>query len=262
MVVSVADIGFHQRLGHMLDQLDAEHFWTTLAAFLRESVTFDSWVVMIFHPRQPPYVIYEGDSDLVEDTLFNDYVQSLYMLDPFYIFSCGNFTPGLYRLAEVAPEYFRETDYYRLYFAHNVVADEVQFLLPLPAHGVLSLSLGSRRPFGAGELGTLCLYTPWILPMLRAAVQRQSTGWNRPPNTAENLENRLRQSGTPHLTDREVQTALLLLAGHSTKTIATRMKISPETVKVHRRNLYEKLGVSTQAGIFARFMGSVENPPG
>jgi DNA-binding CsgD family transcriptional regulator len=40
------------------------------------------------------------------------------------------------------------------------------------------------------------------------------------------------------LTDREEQTALLVLAGHSTKGIAYELGISPETVKVHRRNFF------------------------
>ncbi|WP_244191878.1 response regulator transcription factor [Komagataeibacter swingsii] len=44
-------------------------------------------------------------------------------------------------------------------------------------------------------------------------------------------------------------------AGHSTKSIARSMRISPHTIKVHRRNIYEKLGVSTQAEVFALLSG-------
>jgi DNA-binding CsgD family transcriptional regulator len=263
--ISIADLGFHQRLGHLLGALNGERFWPSLATFLRQSVPFDSWVVMVFRTNLPPLVLYEGDSDLVEDTLFADYVRSLYLLDPFYSFSqqMENNTAishGLYRLDEVAPAHFRETDYYRRYFIHNVVADEVQYLLNLPGLGRLSLSLGRRSRFTEDEIGALILYTPWIIPLMHHGAQADGNGVlalaasTVPENRQALLEERLRESGSPHLTNREVDVALLLLAGHSTKGIANQIGISPETVKAHRRNLYDKLGVSTHAGLFALFM--------
>ncbi|MNY57893.1 Transcriptional regulatory protein UhpA [compost metagenome] len=52
------------------------------------------------------------------------------------------------------------------------------------------------------------------------------------------------------LTERERETAQLILQGFSSKAIAQCMGISPETVKVHRRNLYHKLNVSGHAELF------------
>ena len=74
------------------------------------------------------------------------------------------------------------------------------------------------------------------------------------PTVGISLQAKLQKRATSALTERETQVAVLLLAGHSTKSIAARLSISPETVKVHRRNLYEKLAVSSQAEIFALFM--------
>ena len=256
MMIPVAELAFHQRLGHVLSRAKEDGFWPALAAFLRDSVAFDSWVAMIFREGLSPQVLYEGDGDLLGDALFDEYVRALYILDPFYLFSVGRFTPGLYRLDEVAPEHFRETEYYHRYFAHNVVADEVQFLTPLPGQGVLSLSLGCKKRFTEAEIGALCLYASWILPLLHIPARRVEENETAETVPAIGLEEQLRRRGEPALTDREIQTAMLLLAGHSTKAIAAHMGISPETVKVHRRNLYDKLGVSTQAGIFALFLKS------
>jgi DNA-binding CsgD family transcriptional regulator len=44
------------------------------------------------------------------------------------------------------------------------------------------------------------------------------------------------------------------LRGNSSKAIAKRLSISQETVKVHRRNLYAKLGVSSQSELFSLFL--------
>jgi DNA-binding CsgD family transcriptional regulator len=53
------------------------------------------------------------------------------------------------------------------------------------------------------------------------------------------------------LSERESEAARLILQGFSGKAMAQRMGISPETVKVHRRNLYHKLGVAGHAELFA-----------
>ncbi|MDE2240287.1 MAG: helix-turn-helix transcriptional regulator [Rhodospirillales bacterium] len=250
----VSDLAFHQRLARVMENLHHEGFWPALIAFLRHAVIFDSWVALIFRPEKSPQLLCVGDDDHVEDILFTEYLQSFYALDPYYQFTRSQFSPGLYRLDDVVPEYFKQTEYFQRYFALNVVEDEVQFLFDLPPHGVLSFSLGSRNRFTDEEMGWLCLFTPWLLPMMKLAATLQIATAGIAPNQAVSLEAQLRHYGTPALTDREVQVAVLLLAGHSTKAIAIRLSISPETVKVHRRNLYEKLGVSSQAEIFALFM--------
>jgi DNA-binding CsgD family transcriptional regulator len=268
--VDVSDLALHQRLGHLLSGIGSPRFWPSLAAFLNDAVPLDSWVSMVFRSGAPPVVLHQGHNNHAHHGLFSRYVRELYVLDPFYLFAQSFERPGapmagLYRLNEVAPECFRDTEYFRHYFAQMVAADEVQFLLRLENHGVLSLSLGRRSLFSEAELGRLCLYQPWILPLMRLgalAEDHQELHADAQsaylPRAQISLEQRLRHRGTPKLTDREVQTALLLLAGHSSKGIAHEMGISPDTVKVHRRHLYEKLGVASQAGLFGLFMAGTD----
>lgn len=56
------------------------------------------------------------------------------------------------------------------------------------------------------------------------------------------------------LTEREQETVELLLQGLTSKEIATRMNISPNTVKAFLRLVMVKLGVSTRSGIVGRIM--------
>jgi DNA-binding CsgD family transcriptional regulator len=49
----------------------------------------------------------------------------------------------------------------------------------------------------------------------------------------------------------------LVLHGHSTRTIADRLSISVETVKLHRKHAYAKLEVSSQAELFYLFLDSL-----
>jgi DNA-binding CsgD family transcriptional regulator len=58
------------------------------------------------------------------------------------------------------------------------------------------------------------------------------------------------------LTSREAQVVNLILEGHSTKSLATQLAISIETIRVHRRHIYAKLKVSSQAELFHWFLAS------
>jgi DNA-binding CsgD family transcriptional regulator len=59
------------------------------------------------------------------------------------------------------------------------------------------------------------------------------------------------------LSARERQIVTLVLQGHSTESIARHLDISPGTVKIHRKNIYRKLAISTQAELFAAFLGAI-----
>jgi DNA-binding CsgD family transcriptional regulator len=57
------------------------------------------------------------------------------------------------------------------------------------------------------------------------------------------------------LTMRECETVQFLLEGFTSKEIASRMKISPNTVKAFIRLVMVKTGVSTRSGIIGRIVG-------
>lgn len=263
MQLTAQDLSFHQRFGHLLEQVESEIFWPRFAAFLRESVRFESWVVLIFRQAHSPLLVHEGDLDHVVDELFGCYLRRYFADDPFYRFALGTFSPGIYRLDEIAAPQFRSSAYFHDYFRHNVVEDELQFLMPFgrgdKRRGILSLSLGSERRFSEQDYGLLSLMSHWVLPLIglatRSTLADTEVPADRPGATdCADLEQRLRAHDRPRLTEREIQVALLLLSGQSNKGIALHLGISPETAKVHRRNLYEKLGVSSQAEILTRYL--------
>ena len=255
LLLPVADLAFHKRLGRLLQHLDEPLFWTALTDFLRGHVAFNTWVSMLFRPAMPPLVLSDQAANLGRTDLFADYMGGLYRLDPYYAFCDRLPEAGVYQLDEVAPDSFRDTEYFRRYFSLNVVEDEVQFLAPLPSVGTVSLSLGSERRFDRDDIGTLCLFSPWIIALMRhsATAAGGRIGVDRVHPNEDPLEDRLRRRGQPQLTEREIEVATLLLAGHSTKGIANKLGISVETAKVHRRNLYAKLRISTQAELFLLF---------
>ena len=68
------------------------------------------------------------------------------------------------------------------------------------------------------------------------------------------------------LTQRETQILQLVLRGYAVKYIAQKLEISPETIKHHRKNIYAKLDINSQAEMFHLFIDSLrmvtpDSPP-
>ncbi|MBE7729330.1 helix-turn-helix transcriptional regulator [Komagataeibacter sp. FXV3] len=252
--MEVSDLAFHAALGKLVGDVGNADFWRRLTTFLHRQVAFDTWVAMIFQPGHRPVVLADCPDDAAADALLHDYLARLHLLDPFCRFALSGPEAGLYHIDDIAPELFRQTEYYQTYYRHMVDHDEVQFLAPIGGGRVISLSLGSRGVFSAADMGVLQLYAAWVLPLMVLAV-RLGTGGAQAGNAGEDLQAVLERLGCPRLTAREMDVMVLMQAGHSTKSIAQSMRISPHTIKVHRRNIYEKLGVSTQAEVFALLSG-------
>jgi DNA-binding CsgD family transcriptional regulator len=55
-----------------------------------------------------------------------------------------------------------------------------------------------------------------------------------------------------NLSERELEIAHLVAAGHSTEAIASKLFISPFTVRAHKRNIFEKMNVRKATELASR----------
>ena len=249
MTLSLEDIAWHRSVGQMIDALDQPNFWTQLVRLLDQYVPFDSWVVLLFSSEHKPLVFAEcPGQDGEPDHLFQDYLNGLYLLDPFYIASREHSRTGLFRLAEVAPEHFELTEYYQRYFRLNVVADEIQFNCQQPDGRTLCLSLGSKQRFDPQQIALLSLIQPWVLGLLRQRLPHELNQVSAPEQPIHN------DGWGAQLTARELDVGRLMLSGCSSKEIARKLEISVETVKVHKKHMYSKLGIKSQSELFSIFL--------
>ncbi|WP_367085602.1 LuxR C-terminal-related transcriptional regulator [Pseudomonas sp. HOU2] len=261
MSVSFDDITWHRAVGQLIDALDKPNFWAQLVRLLDQYVAFDSWVALLFSADQHPQVFAEcPGEDGSPDPLFQDYLRGLYLLDPFYIACREQSRTGLYRLSEVAPEHFELTEYYQRYFRLNVVADEIQFNCQLEGERTLCLSLGSEKRFTGEQIALLSLIQPWVLGLLRQRLPyeiNQTVALATAPAPADwrvQLEASVQQLKGAQLTARELDVGRLMLSGCSSKEIARKLEISVETVKVHKKHMYSKLGIKSQSELFSIFL--------
>mgnify|MGYP006173064471 CR=1 FL=1 len=68
------------------------------------------------------------------------------------------------------------------------------------------------------------------------------------------LEASVQQLKGAQLTARELDVGRLMLSGCSSKEIARKLEISVETVKVHKKHMYSKLGIKSQSELFSIFL--------
>lgn len=255
--MTLQDVAWHQAIGRLIETLDRANFWLALVRMVNGYIPVDSWVALIFSSGRPQVLAECPGKDGGPDPLFQDYLKGLYLLDPFYLANREAPQSGLFRLADVAPECFEQTDYYQRYFRLNVVADEVHINVQLDAQRTLSLSLGSERLFSPEQIALLSLIQPWVAGLMRQrmAFEREVLEQTAPPTPSWQswLESTVQQLETP-LSARELEVGRLMLSGCSNKEIARKLAISAETVKVHRKHMYSKLGIKSQSELFSLFL--------
>ncbi|KMN32263.1 hypothetical protein VI26_17735 [Chromobacterium sp. LK1] len=245
------ELPLHQHLAQLMAHIGLPGFWRQLALLLRASAPLDNALAACFRVGAPPLILEECDfQHRAAASPMPLYCQGLYLLDPFYLYSRQPFADGLYHLPDIAPDHFRQSEYFQRYMSGEVGVDEVQLLLRVAPDQVLSLSLGKTSEFAPADIGKLRVMQPWLLAAMRRHWQLQAEPLPPPARLADQLSQTLERFGHGRLSEREAEVARLTLCGLSSKAIAQQLAISPETVKVHRRNLYLKLGVASHAELF------------
>nr|WP_218726492.1 LuxR C-terminal-related transcriptional regulator [Pseudomonas sp. D1HM] len=257
--ITVQDMAWHQAIGRLIETLDRPGFWLALVRLVDRYIPVDSWVVLIFSNGRPQVLAECPGKEGGPDPLFQDYLKGLYLLDPFYLANREAPRNGLFWLADVAPECFEQTDYYQRYFRLNIVADEVHINVQLDAQRTLSLSLGSEARFTPEQIALLTLIQPWVAALMRQRMAFEQEVLEQvaspPPRWQRWLESTDQQLDTP-LSARELEVGRLMLSGCSNKEIARKLAISAETVKVHRKHMYSKLGIKSQSELFSLFLSA------
>ncbi len=131
----------------------------------------------------------------------------------------------------------------------------------MSANSTLVLVVGRRtRRFRKAELERLKLVEALVHAAMRTIWQRSAASTRR-QEPGGSLHQRLTRCfenfGEGLLTERERQITQLLLRGHSTKSVARELGIAPGTVMVHKRNLFAKLGITSQYELFSLFIDAL-----
>ena len=212
----------------------------------------DEAVVFAYHGADRPVDLFSTFSAADYHVFVTLYQAGPYLLDPF----CRNARDrraGLFRMRDLAPDRFFSSEYYRTYYVQTGLAEEIGYFVPVNGATIV-LSLMRRETTGAfpdAELALLGQAEALVADLVRlywgGVADRFGTA-PRPVAVSQEPLHRL------NLTEREAAIVELVLQGHSSESVALRLGISTGTVKVHRRNVYRKLGISSQTQLLSLYL--------
>jgi|TARA_B110000438_G_scaffold293242_1_gene332749 DNA-binding CsgD family transcriptional regulator len=259
MTTHLATFSLH--FAAILPEIGADSMPSLLVNMLKTLVPFDNAVIVHYQGGSKPQVHYNDMPPIEQESQIDGFVNGAFLLDPFYRAAIDRGIGGLHRLSELAPEGFKKTEYYRSYFKFTEIRDEVGYIVHIDNEQFINISLGRlglTQRFNRTQLSILEDIAPIIESICNLQWSNNEKSTTEPISQLPGqLDSALKYFGTAYLTDRETQVVQLFLHGHSTKSIAERLGISPETVKLHRKNSYAKLDVSSQAELFYLFIDSL-----
>lgn len=194
-----------------------------------------------------------------------NYVTSTYLLNPVYNAFLDGLDPGLYLMADLAPDNWNPDA-----SAVDVLPDdkeEIGYRTPGWPSGLQELAITVDLPDGA--MGEISLARPStdggfknehverlkpFYPMIATAFRQVWARELMDRGDTVQTKRQLQDFAADRLTPREAQIVQMILKGHSSLSISLTLEIAIPTVKTHRKHAYAKLGVNTQQQLFSAFL--------
>jgi DNA-binding CsgD family transcriptional regulator len=245
-----------RQLGEVVRRLGRPGFEGALWEFLRRCVAPDDLLILAYRDSALPTILYrQSDHPAPFARIETVYLGGAYLLDPYHELHLTRVPSGLYRLADVAPDAFHRSRYFLEYYQLTTILDELTFIAYPAADVSLHVCLGrdasSGRPFAARDVETCQRLAPLVAALAESHWAALPIEPGPRTDVATQLIGALRTAHGVHLSPRQAEVALLILRGHSTASIALRLDVSAQTVKVFRKQLYSRCAISSQAELFA-----------
>ena len=248
-------------VAELIGALETDTLPAVLDAFLCGRVPFDLSVIFAYPFDRTPLLLHNGYRGQATRQALDAYLAGGYLLDPFYTASVGRHAPGLWRMRQLSPGEFFESAFFASAEVHPCVSmepgslvEEVGFLVPLPTGFTVAYSLmrsRGREPFSDDEMANLRA----VEPIVRQVVQRHWKSLRAaPPRRAADMEEAFETFCADVLTYQQRRVVQLILRGHGSCAVAGIIGVAEGTVKIHRKHIYRRLGISSQSELFALFV--------
>jgi len=260
---------WHEQAARVITAMATPDFPATLASALRTLVPFDYSVMFAYRGDAAPIDLYDDFPPTKRRVFVTLYQEGPYLLDPFFLACRRKVEAGLYRLRAFAPDRFYQGEYFRSYYVQTGLSEEIGYFVTLPGEvrTVISLMRAARNPaFSAREMKTLKA----VEPIVRATAVRQWADLqSRFSGVSDNpeqeilqrcLDNAFHNFGRSVLTAREREVVEYVLKGYSSEAIGRILGIASGTVRIHRKNIYAKLGIGSQGELFSHFIRALAPP--
>jgi DNA-binding CsgD family transcriptional regulator len=259
--------GWNRALAHVLSA-DAAARPAALIDAVQALAGFEGWSLIVYRGEHSPNIAACPPEEI---SGYDAYAAGAYLLDPFFIALRQGREKGCWFLREVAPARFLESEYYRQHYKQYRAVDEANITVELRADfvgdmtGCLSIARSARLGrFTPAERRRLVDASPVIACLLKTVLAETGPAlWPADPaldTPHKRVDRVLDRMGAGILSAREREVVQLLFRGHSAKGSARMLGIAPGTIQNHMKAVHRKLGVGSQAELFAMFMDVLLRP--
>ena len=250
------------QLALCIDSIGTAEFPERLSNFFAQLCKADSVFLSAFFDHEKPAAIYTDHNDEAVRAALEVYTEVAYVLDPFFLRFREKKGDEVLRLREIAPDTFRKSEYYHQFYKRMGLRDECGLLIHISDNAALFFSFGAHEKGRITSPARLAVATAFVAALARRHWTALTP--SRPDGTgrlAAHLEAAFDAFGTSVLSPRESEITQMILRGHSSKSIARVFGNSPETIKVHRRRIFSKLGIASQGELLSLFLSALAVTP-
>jgi DNA-binding CsgD family transcriptional regulator len=256
---------WNRSIASLMNASDEPDFPKKLVSSITQFVEIESVMLVLEQKDHIPILLYDAGIPDHERALYIDaYFSGAYLLDPFCLYVEEGIKEGFYHLSEIAPDDFYASEYYKTYYEKTSLLDDVYFVTDLEEGLKFSFAMGRQvghQHFGESDFLFFRAIEPVIQTLMKVHWKQVIAACPHPTDDGQRVkvqvDTAFKNFGKSFLTDRERQVAHLLLKGHSSKSAAKKLEISPDTVQMHRKNMYAKLEITSHSELFSLFIGAL-----
>jgi DNA-binding CsgD family transcriptional regulator len=252
---------WNSALAYAIDQIGTNEFFPALFSAIGDLVSISYPQVWLYHRDLPPRVLAHRIPEAAIPSQIDDYLEGPYREDPFYQVSMNSPRSTIYRLGRISAN-LQDSAYYRNYYGHSGTVDELVFLSKLDDGSVINLSvmrLPKQGAYTESEYQLLYALSPSISALIKAHSRNLqfTISYLTQPGIDHQIAQAFKTFGSSILSPRQLEVLELMLKGYSAEVGAERLGIALETYRRHRKNLYKKLDINSQADLFSLFIASL-----
>ena len=262
-----------EEAARLIERVDGEAFVASLVETLERTLPIEMVAVFLYRGRSRPLCLFENFPTPRAKAGIANYIESSYVLNPFYQAHLQDIEEGVYRIRDLAPDAYLGSTADQANRITITDSEEIGFIthgwpegleeieLAISLEPTYRIEFGLYRPLSQGgfadaDLALLEALRPFIGALLRKhwALRRHHLA-SAPLDTR--LDDALEGFGRGTLSAREREVMRFVLRGHSSESIGYNLGISLTTVKTHRKRAYAKLGIASQNELFSLFLTAV-----
>ena len=254
--------GWNTDLANIIANVGESIFFQQVFAAIEARVPVAFPQAWLYHRDLPPKLLDHKIPKEAYGSQVEDYLEGPYREDPFFKISLAFPRNNCYRLSRLVTGDFEDSSYHQTYYASTGTVDEAIIVTRLGDGSVVNISLmrlENQGEFTEDEYNWLYSISQVIAELIDLHTRRKEFLESNllQPGVDRHIQQGFESFGSSYVSDREQEVLELLLRGYGADTSAEKLNISLETVRRHRKSIYKKLDVKSQADLFALFINAI-----